>query len=261
VEDDIDWDVRLKRQLGLVAPGIRAIYPPASGKSALPYSPYGDDWDLLWLGHCGEPFPEDLEENKKLSQDDPGRLAMSRKYAILNDATVPPWENLTGLVDWKKHPEHTRWVHVTAAPICTFAYAVSLQGARKLLYTLSVDGLHEPFDNALAGVCRRSVGSLADLYNPTESGRMAPKTPRKTAWERGFDMKCASVTPPLFFHHRAKGRVIGDSDINKAEYEPSDVVDDRKHQLRKQGSTENIITSTRLNLQNLILGLPLESQF
>jgi hypothetical protein len=242
MEDDMDWDVRLKLQLGLIAQGTRAIFSsPSKAKS-----PYGDDWDLLWLGHCGEPFPEDLEENRKLKEDDPGLLEMSRKYTILNDATVPSWDKLTGLVKFKRYPEHTRWVHVSAAPICTFAYALSQRGARKVLYSLSVDGIHEPYDNALAGMCRRSVGSLV--------------RDRPVKGDGGLGMKCLSVTPPVFFHHKAKGSVSADSDINKVEQDEKLVEQGKNAKVRERGSTENIVWSMRLNLPNLLTGKPMEAQ-
>lgn len=85
MEDDMDWDVRLKPQLERVAQGARALLASA----ARPNSPYGDDWDLMWLGHCGEVFPELLDENKEKPVDDPGVKYMSRKFVIENDLTVP----------------------------------------------------------------------------------------------------------------------------------------------------------------------------
>jgi len=58
-----------------------------------------------------------------------------------------------------------------------------------VLYDLSVDHLVGPFDNALAGLCRWGAA------------------------EERLGMKCVSVTPGLFTHHKAKGRISGDSDI------------------------------------------------
>lgn len=244
MEDDMDWDLRLKPQLELIAKGARAVFPSSS---SWPYSPYGDDWDLLWLGHCGEPFPETLPENRNLAADHPGRAAMSRKYTILNDATVPAPEKLTGLVNWKEYPTHTRWVHISAAPICSFAYALSQQGARKILFGLSVNGIHDPYDNALAGMCRCSVDSLVK--------------DRPAAGDSCLGLKCLSVTPPVFFHHRAKGSVAGDSDINKVVKDDKLIKQGKDGVVRDKGSTENIVWSMRLNLQNIIMGRPIESQF
>ncbi|RYP45114.1 hypothetical protein DL768_008506 [Monosporascus sp. mg162] len=103
--------------------------------------PYGWSWDLLWLGHCGEDFPELLDENKGKPTDDAGIRYMSRKFTVSDDPTVPDLDKVTGLVNFRIELPHTRWVHITGAPICTFAYALSNQGARKVLFGLSVDHL------------------------------------------------------------------------------------------------------------------------
>ncbi|PSR92323.1 hypothetical protein BD289DRAFT_451804 [Coniella lustricola] len=228
MEDDMDWDVRLKPQLELTAAG---------------------------------PFPENLEENLDASVDDDtdyGLQAMARKFTILGDATVPSHAHLTGIVDFAQHPEHTRWVHVTAAPICTFAYAVSRRGAHKILYDLSVDRLVGPFDNALAWLCRRAVGSWRGLGRGEDPDSLG---------DRGLDAKCLSVTPPLFFHHKAKGLVNADSDIHN--YGGGDGGDDSEEgasekpppEMREKGTTENIVWSARLNIANMIADREMESQW
>lgn len=234
MEDDMDWDVRLKPQLERVAQGSRALFSSGSN----PTSPYGDDWDILWLGHCGEVFPEMLDENKGKPADDAGIKYMQRKFVIENDLTVPPLDKVTGLIDFKQHPEHTRFVHITGAPICTFAYALSQRGARKVLFDLSVDHLTGPFDNSLAWLCRRAVSTVG-VKDPEKAG------------DRGLDSKCVSVTPPVFFHHKAKGLVSSDSDIQK-------VADGA---VREKGRTENIVWSARNNIRNMIMGTRMESQY
>jgi hypothetical protein len=214
-----DRDVRLKHQLEYVAQGVRSLFPTGSN----PTSPYGDNWDVLWLGHCGEPFPETLEENRGKPAHD--------KFVIKNDATVPPFGKITGLVDWKAYPEFTRWVHRSAGPMCSFAYALSQAGARKVLFDLSVDRLNGAFDNALAQLCRNGVSSLGD--------------------PSGLFTNCASVTPPVFFHHKAKGFINRDSDIQN-------VADGN---IREKGTTENIVWSARNNIRNMMMGTEMESQF
>ncbi|POS79976.1 hypothetical protein DHEL01_v201618 [Diaporthe helianthi] len=238
MEDDMDWDVRLRSQLEEVAKGARELLHVGHPNSKeVPHSPYGDKWDVLWVGHCGEPFPEFLDENKGKPLDHPGLRYMKHKYVIENDPTVPPPEHTTGLVDFAAHP-HTRWVHITAAPMCTFAYALSQQGARKVLFDLSVDRLAGAFDNALAGLCRRSVAAVGE--EGVDKGV-----------DRGLNTKCVSVTPPVFFHHKAKGRVAGDSDIHAGEGD----------EVRDKGTTENIVWSARNNIRNMIMGTEMESQF
>ena len=231
----MDWDTRLKSQLPMVAQGARELLE-VPGKDT-PTSPYGSDWDLLWLGHCGEVFPELLDENKEKPTASPGIEYMSRKFVIPNDPTVPEPDKVTGLINFGSHPPHTRWVHITGAPICSFAYALSNRGARKVLFDLSVDHLTGPFDNALAGLCRRAVSSHA-AASPAEAG------------DRGLDARCVSVTPPLFFHHKAKGLANADSDIQTV----------ANGDVREHGTTENIVWSARNNLRNMIMGTEMESQ-
>ncbi|KAI0147219.1 glycosyltransferase family 25 protein [Xylariaceae sp. FL1272] len=217
MEDDMDWDVRLKSQLMKIAEGSRKLIP--SGDH--PSSPYGDAWDVLWLGHCGEIFPETLTENEGKKEHP--------KFVINNDATVPPIDKITGLVDFHQYPEHTRFLHVSGGPICSFAYALSQRGARKVLYGLSVDRLDMAFDNSLANLCRDGASGNVD----------------------GLQAKCLTVTPPIFFHHRAKGPIGSDSDIQNP-----DIKD-----IREKGTTENVRWSARNNIRNMILGLEMESQF
>ncbi|PVH87904.1 glycosyltransferase family 25 protein [Cadophora sp. DSE1049] len=225
MEDDVDWDVRLKSQLQLIAHGTRTL----QGSTSPSDSPYGDDWDLIWLGHCGEVFPEQLEENASKAPDSPGYISLATKYTIRGDPTVPPPSHARGFQNFTASP-HTRWIHVTGGPICTFAYALSLAGARKVLFDLSVDHLVGPFDNALAGLCRWG----------REKERLG--------------MRCYSVTPPVFVHHKSKGYISGDSDIQL-------VGGGEKGELREVGTTENIVWSARRNVREMIMGGDMHSQF
>ncbi|KAK5627962.1 hypothetical protein RRF57_003677 [Xylaria bambusicola] len=93
---------------------------------------------------CGDIFPETLPENMGKPQ--------YPKYTIYNDETVPPLSTITGLVNCTRYPEFTRWIHVSGGPICSFAYALSRSGVRKVLLDLSVDHLQGAFDNALAAL-------------------------------------------------------------------------------------------------------------
>lgn len=227
MEDDMDWDVRLKSQLRHIALGTRALQ--FSSPSHRLDSPYGDNWDLLWLGHCGEIFPETLKENASKDPNDLDFIHLSSKYTISSDPTVPPPKHVAGFQNFTAHP-FTRWVHISGGPICTFAYALSQKGARKVLYDLSVDHLAGPFDNALAGLCRWG----------RESDRLG--------------MKCLSVTPPVFMHHKAKGYTHGDSDIQN-------IGGGTKGELREVGTTENIVWSARRNVRAMIMNGKMESQF
>ncbi|KAI1340649.1 glycosyltransferase family 25 protein [Xylariaceae sp. FL0016] len=258
MEDDMDWDVRLKPQLERIAQGSRALLPyPTPPQSFLshthpPSSPYGDDWDILWLGHCGELFPELLDENRGRSAADPGLQYMARKFVISDDLTVPSRSRVTGLIDFGNAPEHTRWVHLTGAPICSFAYALSQSGARKVLYDMSVgrDEVEAPFDNTLARLCQRSVSSWTPAPF-SDSGLDSPGGEGRG--DSGLDTRCISVTPPIFFHHRPRGPMSGDSDIQNGS---------GGEDVRQKGSSENIVWSARLNVGRMIKGESwMENQF
>lgn len=229
----MDWDVRLKSQLQDAAKGVRTLFPPGSS----PHSPYGDDWDIFWIGHCGDQFPENRDENRIKPEDHPGMQYMKRKYLIENDPTVPPREKIE--LFWGFKPEeHTRYVYVSGYPVCTFAYALSQRGARKVMFDMSLDHLTLAFDNALAEICMRAIAAVGET-DPKKGG------------DYGLNTKCLSVNPPLFFHHKAKGAVNGDSDIENV----------AGGKIREKGITKNIMWSARNNIRNMLLGQPMESQY
>lgn len=106
--------------------------------------------------------------------------------------------------------------------------------ARKILYALSVDGLQMAFDNSLAQLCRDAMHDL---------GR---------GKDGGYRLKCLSINPTIMFHHKAKGRLARDSDIQSLGEDGS---------IRDEGTTESIKWSVRLNLKNMLTGQPLQLQF
>jgi hypothetical protein len=162
-------------------------------------SPYGDNWDIIWPGHCAENPPANLDN----------------QYVIHNDDTVAP-KNKTGqFAGLKNFPEKTRVIHRAGEPICTFAYAISYTGAQKVIAEVAMIGTPVSFDNDLAFMCR----------------------------DRVHDVRCFTVEPTLFMHHRPAGSVSKDSDLAPT----GDTV-------REKGSTESIIISTRLNIYKLLVG-------
>ena len=197
MEDDVDWDIRIRSQMQDLAKGVRHLSNVRANQHQL--SPYGDDWDVIWPGHCGEVLPE----------------GDNHQYIILNDETVAPKAHQPWLKALKDLPEQTRIIHKTGAPICTFAYAVSTRGAQKILAGLGLKGSGLNFDNALAYFCRDGM----------------------------LDIKCFTVQPMLFFHHRAAGSMNKDSDTVSTE-----------SGVREKGFTENIVWSARLNLEKLLTG-------
>ncbi|KAH6842460.1 hypothetical protein B0I37DRAFT_399139 [Chaetomium sp. MPI-CAGE-AT-0009] len=206
LEDDADWDLRLKGQMQVFAQASRAFTQPSNGQSLaeeykshpdpeLPITqlppgtrprltPYGDNWDVLWLGHCGTDFPA------------PSAL----RVTIPDDMTVPSPNNLRphpfALQDAlaEEYPPHTRVVHPSRGTACTQAYAVSQQGARKLLLQFGLQTLTAGWDLMLRDWCDDMYSPLSsdtDDPNEEDDNRRAPV--------------CVTVQPPLFSHHYGKG--------------------------------------------------------
>lgn len=264
MEDDVDWDVRIKSQLQLFAQAARAFTQPAVSRPCharsrstrgcdrkqlwkvplaqaesfnpptatestvveLPVSrlrvgnlkptksPYGDDWDVLWLGHCGTEFPTASSSSTQISKQPPlppthpntgykpktnaeSASPPPLRVIIPDDPTVPQPQYLKphpfALADplGEDYPPHTRVVHASRGTICTQAYAVSQQGARKLLYQFGLQSLTAGWDLVLKDWCDGGYFS-ADL---DEDGGQKPR-PRPPL--------CVTVQPPLFSHHYGK---------------------------------------------------------
>ena len=175
-------------------------------------SPYGniDRWDLFWLGHCGSRFPRASDRNVPLG-----------RAVIYDDETVPEPQHVmmqfgdSELV--QNYPAHTRVVSRAWMNTCTIGYAISLPGARRLLYELSVNKLTGPTDMMFRSVCQGSEG------RPVQT--------------------CLTVQPQLFQHHRPVGNKSSFSDIS-----------DHGTEYNEQAFTRNVRWSTRVNFRKLVDG-------
>lgn len=198
LEDDSDWDISFRDQLADFATGSRYI----SGTPKKPRSPYGDDWDLLWLGHC----------SAQQSTTD------QRRFVIENDDTVPPMNhrqnfNLVPQMNELGYDNSTRIVFRANDGVCLYSYALSFRGAQKILRWQNKIEKFKPIDMAIGDQCKNDP-----------------------------NFKCIAVFPQLVDSHKAAGRLSQDSDIGT--YDPKNI--------RKQGYTNNIVRSTRLNIDNLL---------
>ena len=174
LEDDTDWDVSLKSQLYSFAQGSRAIL---GNDADTRHSPYGEGWDFLWLGNCRMGVPD----------------TETRFYVTENDLTVPPTTKRYTSWSSKRRPResmqnNTRLVFRPNYGMCGYAYAVTYDGARKLLSSLSVTSRNEPVDLGWRDMC---------------SGR----------WKIPFS--CIGVYPSIFSSHRFAGPQSRDSDLNE----------------------------------------------
>lgn len=169
VEDDADWSVYLKDQLEHVAAGTQYITNSTSTTS-----PYGNDWDMLWLGHCGSSF---------------SKKERTRRYVIENDPTVvaPNHYNLHYHPNMKAagYSDSSRVVYRPGIVTCTQGYALSLRGARKMLQHYTTVQNFLPIDWEHNAVCTRKI----------------------------LDFQCLAVHPPMWGHHRSAGFENRNSDI------------------------------------------------
>ncbi|KAI0144529.1 hypothetical protein GGR57DRAFT_481772 [Xylariaceae sp. FL1272] len=177
MEDDGDWDVRIRDQLQNFALASYALtqplvnpdedkyaditYPTSSNDTIMSVpdldfrnlpttvapinSPYGDEWDVLWLGHCGMRFP--FADKHVIPK---GRVAHF-------DETVPErrylW-TITNPNDLKdQYLDHVRVTHHVQEGRCSLAYAITQKSARKLLYEVGMKDSTDPFDIMLSWFC------------------------------------------------------------------------------------------------------------
>ncbi|KAF4783518.1 hypothetical protein HER10_EVM0010984 [Colletotrichum scovillei] len=241
LEDDVDWDIRIRQQLHdfarstqaltqplleapssyvdrsysklsraapEVAPDISFDHLPASVAPKI--SPYGDDWDLLWIGHCGMHFP--FQDSQTVPQT---RIIRS------NDVTVAPRKNLWTLnipfTLKEKYPDHTRAYHHAQEGVCTLGYAVSQKGARKLLHEVALKDVSDAVDILLRFFCEGAKG----------------RRPHN----------CLTTQPALFHHHRTAGPLSSMSDIG-----------DHGGGFREASMTDMVRWSVRLNADALLEG-------
>ncbi|KAF2085226.1 glycosyltransferase family 25 protein, partial [Saccharata proteae CBS 121410] len=189
LEDDVDWDIRLRSlQIPLVATAIRALFPHAK-----PSYYYGDpsSWDLLYMGHCGDYFhgmdigfdrghvvPEDLTKTPHMAYHDPSLPALDDLH---------PWTK--SLLQNLNVSDHTRLVHRSRFPLCTFAYAVTRASAKRLLEELAPREQDREGDHAYDITILRAC--ISD------------------------GLRCWTVNPELFHHVPGQSMIAGvDGDVN-----------------------------------------------
>ena len=172
MEDDADWDIHLKTQLTLFAQGTQYITGTPSNQR--PFSPYGDDWDFLWLGHCS-------------SQIKPGD---QRRYIVENDETVPSpkyrinFSNEVPNMAAEGFDNTTRVIYEASDGVCTHAYALSNRGAKKVLRAQSMAKTFLPIDLGMGQMCREDPS-----------------------------FKCLAVFPQIVDSHKSAGSADKDSHI------------------------------------------------
>jgi GR25 family glycosyltransferase involved in LPS biosynthesis len=213
-EDDADWDVALKVQLVQFARGSRFLLNTPENTTT--HSPYGDGWDILWLGHCSS-------RNDQSFGDNP---LDNRRFVIPNDPTVVPPGKRTefdqpdmSLWEGPGRDNSTRIVHVPTWGNCAAAYAISLQGAEKALYHLSMMPYNEPVDMGFGFMCMFKKSNFS----------------------------CIAPFPTLVGVSKPAGDTSKWSDLDH-------INDDQRGQIHENGYSERVVFSTRQNIDRLLQG-------
>jgi hypothetical protein len=212
LEDDVDWDIRLRSvQIPLAASAVRQLLPPQ--RSSHPFAHFGSNhtqywgdhgaWDLLYLGHCGDYFEEVSVDGPRL---DKHYNLTTMPHIQYRDPTLPPPSDLhpfTQTLFNKLHmPAHTRVLHRSRFPLCSFGYAVTRAAAQRLLDDLAPPKLTKDgpraFDVALLDSCRK--GSTTPSPTSLRSSSMRHATPEMRHKNPNPGLRCWTLNSELFHH-------------------------------------------------------------
>ena len=120
-------------------------------------------------------------------------------------------------------PDTTRVVFKADYGICLYAYALSYQGAQKLLRAQAMRKTFIAIDLGIGEMCQ-------DKNNP---------------------FNCVGIFPQLVDSHRTAGSELKDSNINQ----------ELENHIRENAYTLNLLYSSRLNTDNLLKGQKVTSQW
>jgi hypothetical protein len=137
VEDGVDWDVLIAMQMRRLSGSARELLKVPD----MDPTPYGTDWDVIWIGHCGEK----AEGSEHLDNRDDSRV------------TTECFHGFSKKLWMDEIPEGHRRLQAAVQLICTFAYAVTAAGAQNILQALG-SGKDEAFSIRLQHQCTN--GSL-----------------------------------------------------------------------------------------------------
>lgn len=209
LEDDADWDVMLKSQLLEFARGTRMLQDALEDS----VSPYGDDWDVLWLGICKSKNSDGKDQRYYIINEDPTVVPADLRTEKGRYPNLSP-EALSG--------KYTRVIFEPSAGGCTYGYAVSLRGARTLLFDQGLTTEGTTMNRALKRLCKGNT----------------------------YTTRCFAPYPALIGTHKPAGDTTRDSDREET-----------TGAIREKAITPNIVYSTRLNLENMIRQKSIQSQF
>lgn len=187
-EDDVDWDIRLRTvEIPLAQKAARSL-STTSWLDSTQY-PWGTptDWDLLYLGHCGDYF-NDLNKGVGVGHHHPNNLT-NLPHALFPDPSLPTRGNLhpftASLLTALEIPPQTRILHKSKWPLCSFGYAITRATAQRLLTDVA-----PPHENPARNLIAYDAAILSGCRD-------------------GLLEKCYTVNPELFHHMEGESMIAG----------------------------------------------------
>ena len=225
LEDDVDWDIRLRTtQISLAQRAVRNLTSSSgslSKNTSISNShPWSDPslWDVLYLGHCGDYWVE------VGSIHGPGFLKPSDLTSIphttYHDPSMLETSNLHPFTTWQLNsfnlPNQTRIVHPSKSPLCTFGYAVTREAAQRIL--IDIAPAHE--ETNADSIVAYDVALMAACCDSSQ-------------------LRCYTLTPEVF-HHKLGDSLIAQLEASQREIflPPVDAVGEQQALVR--GETSNI---------------------
>ncbi|KAF2126863.1 glycosyltransferase family 25 protein [Dothidotthia symphoricarpi CBS 119687] len=249
LEDDVDWDIRLRSvQIPLAASAARQLLPSKRvanhGRDHAQYWGDHDAWDLLYLGHCGDYFEEVTEEGPT------GKVHFnlsSMPHVLYKDETLPDRSNLhpftQSLFGALQLPAQSRLLHRSKFPLCSFGYAVTRPAAMRLLGELAPPILKangpRAYDVALLHACNK--GSKKPQHTSYAKGHhSAHDHSTLNHSHKPPGLRCWTLNSELFHHMPGRSQIaeIGEVEGVESGVPPVDAAGEA--QVESRNETTNI---------------------
>lgn len=217
LEDDVDWDIRLRTQQVPIAQRATRSLLNATGHLEHRY-PWGPPsaWEVLWLGHCGDYFGA-LGDGVGVGHHHPNTLERTQ-HVLAEDPTMLYHTDLhpftASLLTAFNVPEQTRLVHQSQWPLCTFGYAVTRDSALRIIHEIA----------------------------PPKEDPVRPMTAFDAAMLTGCrdgPLKCYTIQPELFHHMEGESLIAIVEQQERTIYRPP-VDQAGLEQAKYRGETSNI---------------------
>ncbi|TKX27217.1 hypothetical protein C1H76_0511 [Elsinoe australis] len=185
IEDGVDWDIRLKNiQIPSTAAAHRSLLHSSGGS----YWGSTQDWDLVYLGHCGDYFTtmDDMHIGTGILH--PSDLK-EIPHMLYRDGTLPDSTDIhpftASFLNAVNVPAKTRLIYESRWPLCSLGYAVTRHAAHRLLHELAA-----PFEVPGKWTTAYDIALLEAC--------------------RDRSLRCFSVTPELFHHMEGTSLIDGE---------------------------------------------------